>query len=234
MTRATFHLEAKQLLNRRSASLWLVSLVAVFTLSLSILGAPGPGILLDLLLIGGVVWLRRSGWRSLGFCRPKSWRKYLLLALLLSLLIQFLLAFALDPVIRFLTDTPIDLSPFDHLRGNLKALLTWLLIVWFLVVFIEEIIFRGFLMLELRRLLGDSQQGMFINLALTSVLFGLAHWYQGPSGILGTGFVGFLLGWIFIRNGFNLWLPILVHGFIDTIGLTLIYFNADQFLEQFW
>lgn len=149
-------------------------------------------------------------------------------------MIQFFSAVVFDPIIRYLTDSPIDLSPFDHLRGNLQALLTWLLIVWLLVVFVEEIIFRGFLMLELKRLLGDSRVGLLINLTLTSVLFGLAHWYQGPSGILGTGIVGFLLGWIFIRNGFNLWLPILVHGFIDTIGLTMIYLNADLFIDRLW
>ena len=118
------------------------------------------------------------------------------------------------------------------LRGNLKALLTWLLIVWFLVAFIEEIIFRGFLMMELKKLLGDKPGTPYLNLFLTSIVFGLAHWYQGPSGIVTTGIVGFLLGWIFMRYGFNLWLPILAHGFVDTIGLSMIYFNADLWLEK--
>ena len=67
---------------------------------------------------------------------------------------------------------------------------------------------------------------------ISSVLFGLAHWYQGKSGVLSTGIVGAVLGILFIASGFNLWLPILTHGFIDTVGLFLIYVNADKTLKE--
>jgi membrane protease YdiL (CAAX protease family) len=100
------------------------------------------------------------------------------------------------------------------------------------VVFLEEIIFRGYMMGEIARLIGTSQLALAVNLMLSSVLFGLAHWYQGKSGALSTGIIGALLGMLFITSGFNLWLPILTHGFIDTIGLLLVYLNADRFLKD--
>jgi membrane protease YdiL (CAAX protease family) len=40
------------------------------------------------------------------------------------------------------------------------------------------------------------------------------------------------MGILFIWSGYNLWLPILTHGFIDTVGLTMIYLNADKKLKQ--
>jgi uncharacterized protein len=54
----------------------------------------------------------------------------------------------------------------------------------------EEIVYRGFAMAALTRL------GIYswAVLLLTSVLFGLAHTYQGRSGVVGTGLMGLLLG----------------------------------------
>jgi uncharacterized protein len=74
--------------------------------------------------------------------------------------------------------------------------------------------------------------GTIINLAFGSVLFGIAHWYQGKSGALSTGLIGLLIGVIFVVGGYNLWLPILIHGFIDTFGLVLVYLNADRYLSD--
>ena len=106
------------------------------------------------------------------------------------------------------------------------------MIVWAVAVFVEEMLFRGFLMMELRRLLGDSRIGLATNLLLSSTLFGLAHWYQGVSGVIGTGVIGLILGYLFIRQSFNLWLPILVHGFLNTAGLILIYLDVDRYIER--
>jgi len=40
------------------------------------------------------------------------------------------------------------------------------------------------------------------------------------------------LSFLFIASGFNIWLPILTHGVVDTIGLFLIYINADKLLKE--
>lgn len=44
--------------------------------------------------------------------------------------------------------------------------------------------------------------------------------------------VGLLLGVLFIYTSFNLRLPILAHGFIDTILLAIIYLDKDQRLKR--
>ena len=40
--------------------------------------------------------------------------------------------------------------------------------------------------------------------------------------------VGFILGLIFLLSELNLWLVILVHGFIDTVQIILISLNKDS------
>ena len=60
----------------------------------------------------------------------------------------------------------------------------------------------------------------------------MAHWYQGKSGALSTGIISIFLGLIFIYNQFNLWLPIIVHGFIDTISIFIISLGYDKKLVK--
>lgn len=52
---------------------------------------------------------------------------------------------------------------------------------------------------------------------------GVGHWYQGVAGVWGSAVSGLLFGVLYLKGGRNLWLPILAHGFSDTIGLVLIY-----------
>ena len=125
-----------------------------------------------------------------------------------------------------------DHSALDIIRGNIKNLLLWLVIVWVFVALVEEIIFRGFLLTRLIDLFAIHRFGYALSLSLSSLLFGLSHWYQGKSGVVSTSFIGVLLGIILIWNKFNLWLPILTHGFIDTVGPILIYINADIKLKS--
>lgn len=218
-------------LDARGACLAFAGLVSVAIVVPSVAGSPGIGILLAMAVIGAVLWLRGRGLRELGFARPGNWPRTIALGIALGGLVQLASVMALEPLIERLTGMPLDLSAFDAIRGNAGALAAWLAIVWVLVVFTEEVIFRGFLMTELRKVLGERPAMLAANLAAMAVLFGLAHWYQGASGVLATGIVGLLLGIVFVRARFNLWLPILVHGFIDTVGLTLIYLNADHYLK---
>lgn len=219
---------------RRSVSILLVVALAAVTVGPAVLGAPGLSILLGLALIGGVLWRRREGPRALGFARPTRWGVTVGQAVLLGGALYLLSAAVVDPALEALTGTPLDLSAFEGLRGNLGALLMWLGIVWVLVVFVEEVIYRGFLMNELRRVLGDGLGGVAANLGVSSVLFGLVHWYQGPSGVLSSGLIGLALGVAFIRSGYRLWLPLLAHGVIDTLALGAIYSGVDRHLAALW
>jgi membrane protease YdiL (CAAX protease family) len=107
-----------------------------------------------------------------------------------------------------------------------------MLVVWLFVAPLEEVVFRGFLMSETARLLGTAPWATAINVVLGAVVFGLAHGYQGRSGVLSTGVAGALLGLVFVASGFDLWLAVLTHGFIDTVGIALIAVGADRALRR--
>jgi uncharacterized protein len=209
------------------AVLCIISGVVIAT---SVRGVPGIGVIAGMVIAGCVLVLRRHGLRAIGLTRPASWPRTLLLSVAFGVIIQLGSLMVLEPLVQRITASPVDVSVLDSIRGNFGALLLFLALVWVVVVFVEEMLFRGFLMTELRGLLGSGGIGLTVNLLLVSTVFGLAHWYQGPSGMLTTGLVGGALGLMFIRTGFNLWLPILVHGVINTVGLTLIYLNVDQYL----
>jgi membrane protease YdiL (CAAX protease family) len=210
-------------------------LVLIVTAAVVISGfkkQPGIGIIVAALVIAGGIWWQGTGLRGLGFFAPSNWTMTILLSIVLGAVIQLASTMVIEPLSDKLTNSSTDHSVFENLRGNLKNLLIWLLTVWVLVAFLEEIIFRGFLMSELANVFGNSAGAVILNLILSSVIFGLAHWYQGKSGTLSTAIVGVLMGLLFIWSRYNLWLPILTHGFIDTIGLTMIYLSLDKKLKR--
>jgi len=213
-------------------SLLILFVIAAVVIVTSFKRVPGIGATTALAVIGVVVWLRGDGLIELGLAAPENWGRTVIWALLFGIAIQFFSTTLLEPFSDKVTKSSTDHSLFENLRGNLKFFLFLLATVWVLVAFAEEVIFRGYIMGEIAALIGASKPALAINVILSSILFGLAHWYQGKSGALSTGIVGALLGVMFIASGFNLWLPILTHGFVDTVGLFLIYLNADKILKE--
>ncbi|MBN2548510.1 MAG: CPBP family intramembrane metalloprotease [Anaerolineales bacterium] len=212
-------------------------LLLVVSLALVVSGGkrqPGIGILFALAAIGLLAWGKGLRLASFGIYPLTDMLRTVLLGLLSGVMISLVGNLLIEPLANRLTNSTIDLGLFDPLRGNLKLLLVALVGVWLTVPLIEELIFRGYLMMQLEAILGDSHAARLLNLVYTSLIFGLAHWYQGKSGALSTGLLGTLLGLLMICSGFNLWLPMLAHGFIDTLGLILIYLNADRILKVKW
>lgn len=77
----------------------------------------------------------------------------------------------------------------------------------------EEITFRGLLLLTLAVALPTTTPGLVLVL-VAAALFGVAHWYQGRAGIIGTGVLGALLAVAYLVTG-SLLLPIVLHTLID-------------------
>lgn len=210
----------------------IVLLVSVLLAVSGLKKMPGIGIFSALALGTALLLVRGENLTALGFRTPESWVSTVLLGLLLGIGIQLLGEVLIEPLSERLTGTHHDYSLLENIRGNWKALLQWLVMVWLLVAFLEEAIFRGFLMTELGRAIGYSTGALVLNVVLTSTVFGLAHGYQGRAGILSTGVVGAVLAVIFILSDFNLWLAIFTHGFIDTIGLVMLALGANQTVRK--
>jgi len=76
---------------------------------------------------------------------------------------------------------------------------------------------------QLERLVGRLRGGMLLAALLGGAAFGLMHASQGLSGVLLTGVVGVLFGYVYLRSGRNLWAMIVAHGLIDTWGVATLY-----------
>ncbi len=214
-------------LNRISiAVIAAVLLVAISTL-------PNQGVFIGwgFLLIALLLCVRQGSFAEIGFARPQSWPKTLAHGLGLAVVLQTAFVVVIDPLVERLTGSAVDISMLDPMRGNLVNYLIMLLVGWVIGGFLEEMLFRGYLLKRLKIVFGDGPITVAVATLLPAVAFGLAHSYQGPAGMISTGLMGLMLGVIFVWNGYNLWLPILVHGFVDMVGLTLIYFDVDRWLN---
>ena len=73
----------------------------------------------------------------------------------------------------------------------------------------EEILYRGFVLVVLTPLLGTVGA-----VAVSSIVFGLGHAYQGVGGFAKTSAVGFALAGLTLLSG-SLWIPMVVHAALD-------------------
>ena len=127
---------------------------------------------------------------------------------------------------------PYDLSSLVDIKGNLAGYLILMLIVWVFAAFGEEFLFRGYYMKALAGLLGNTNKAWLFSALGTSIYFGVSHAYQGTVGIISVFLWSLCISILFNRNRNNLLLLVLIHGFNDTIGITLLYLNKyDVFSE---
>ncbi len=173
------------------------------------------------------LWLRKEGWRSLGFSRPKSWLKTILTGLGVGLGLQ-LLSFVTEPIIARLTGSPADLSQFNEITGNPTLFFIYFGLIWTLAAFGEEIAYRGLIVTRMAQLFGSTQTSLIVAVILSSIVFGIGHYYKGPAGMIDSGISGLTFGFVYILSGRNLWLSIFAHGFTDTFGLLYFYFGFNQ------
>ncbi len=107
--------------------------------------------------------------------------------------------------------------------GNVHFLLISLAVAWTLAAFGEEFVYRGYLLTRVAQALGDGSRAWLGALALTSILFGVGHGYQGLSGMISAGLGGLVFGALYLATGRNLWVSVIAHGTTDTVGFLLLY-----------
>ena len=173
------------------------------------------------------VRLREGRWSAIGFKRPESWAPILLIALAAAALRICLGDFVIEPLTGRFWPAPIAPAGANEITGNPKVALVALLIVWTFAAFGEEISYRGYLIRRGADVGSRSTAANWIAMLVVSILFGYGHYYKGTSGIIDSGAAGLILGSAYLLSGRNLWVPILAHGFIDTVGVIAAFFGFD-------
>jgi len=177
------------------------------------------------LLVFGVVslWLRGEGARAVGLAFRPDWGRTLLLGSGVGIGYQGFSLYVAEPAIARLTGKLPDVSLFAPLAGNVHFLLISLAVAWTLAAVGEEFVYRGYLLTRIARGLGDTPRVWLGALAVTTILFGVGHRYQGASGMISAGLGGLAFGLLYLATGRNLWVAVIAHGTMDTLGFLLLF-----------
>lgn len=132
------------------------------------------------------------------------------------------------PVQNHLLHDTRNVDSFASVHGNFPNLLLFLLLAWTLAAVIEEIAFRGFFQNRIISLFSNRRLGIVIAVLLTSVLFGVMHTEQGAVGIIVTAVDSVFFSVIRYRYQ-SVWACVLVHGFLNTIGLVAFFFAGPLY-----
>ena len=117
---------------------------------------------------------------------------------------------------------------FKDVVGNLSLFLFVMPFIWIFAAFGEEFFYRGFLMTKIARAFGQGRSAWVAAVLIQAFLFGLAHSYQGPAGMVGTGLTGLIYGFATLAFGRSLLPAMITHGAIDMLGFSLLYFGLME------
>ena len=178
----------------------------------------------ELLLLGWIsLRVRRLRWCDVGLTRYRSWPVTLAIGVGLGALLETFQLTVTQPILSRLLGRQPDLELFRMLTGNLKMTALFIVLSWTLAAFGEEMVWRGYLMNRVADVFGRGRAAWVASLVIVSVVFGLAHGYQGLTGWIEEAIAGLALGLMYLRTGRNLLVPILAHGVADTIDMVLLY-----------
>lgn len=167
--------------------------------------------------------LRGVAWRALGFAAPPAWPRALALGAAAGAAMFALEFFGTQELLAALTGEYPDLHEFAALVGNLPLLLLLLAANFVLAALGEELVWRGFALSRVAELLGGSRAAWAAALVAVNAGFGLAHLYQGPTGVIETALGGLLLGALYLAAGRNLAIPMAAHFTSNAIDFLVIY-----------
>jgi membrane protease YdiL (CAAX protease family) len=101
--------------------------------------------------------------------------------------------------------------------------------LWFLLSltagFCEELLYRGFLPAYLVYIFPGIP--FFVAIVIAAALFGLGHIYQKLTGVLGTGIMGLLFGFLYFFTG-SLYLSMVLHALFD---IRLLFIDVPRIVD---
>jgi membrane protease YdiL (CAAX protease family) len=216
------------LVAHHTITIWANMAAAAWGVTLPDLPLFKQAYLLFALTLALLLWLKLRGetWESIGLKDLHLRHVGLGIALFVAVVLYSVIAQqALDQLIRDLTGAGPNKAAalFKAMEGNTALFLFLLPLTWLFAGFGEEVFYRGYLMTRFAQFMGETRSAWIIALFMQAALFGAAHWYQGPTGVVGTAIIGLFMGAATLMWGRNLWPAIIAHALIDTLGFTLLY-----------
>lgn len=209
--------------------------IVLFSLIIT-LALPGLGVLFAFvaLLVYMLIGDRRKKFESVGFNKPKNWISLILITLVFGIILELGFQSIVEPVIEKAWGSNLDLSNLEGIKGDPLNYILLLSIGWLVGGFLEEVLFRGFLLDRISQLFNNRKLGNILAILITSTVFGLAHMYQGYPGVIATGLISVILGVVYVNSKKVLWYSIFIHGFNNTVGITIIFLDLEKSVSSFF
>lgn len=191
----------------------------------------GNGLFAPLSALLVLVWAWRSHtpWREIGYVRPRSWARTLVIGIVFGIAFKLLMKAIVMPL---LGAPPIN-QAFHYLAGNTAALPGAIYAMIVVAGFGEETLFRGFMFERFGKLFGTAVWARILIVLLTALWFGLDHYsLQGLPGVEQATIFGLVFGTIFAVTG-RIWMLIIAHAAFDLTALAIIYLDIESAVAQF-
>jgi membrane protease YdiL (CAAX protease family) len=211
----------------------LVALLGLVLVPTTAYYTPVLSDLVGAVLASALVWAEPgSPLRDLGLMLPRELWQALGIGIAIGVALFLANRLLLTPLLEYISGERRNLSSFDYLRGNLRALFALLPQIWINAGVCEEIVYRAYMITRTEKLVGNFRLAGLVSILLSAVVFGISHWYQGVVGMLITGMIGLALGVVFLLQARNLWTNIAAHIIADTVSLSFISLNWDRPLDH--
>jgi membrane protease YdiL (CAAX protease family) len=172
-------------------------------------------------IVTPIWYVRKNGYSlsSLGIKNMKSLKEGVLgivfggALLVANLLVSLLIGFAFG-----VPDTEVGFFVVE----TLFEVALWVILMFAVVGFSEELLFRGFLQRRIELYFNNrrSNPGLYA-LIITSFIFALIH--LDPFGLLNRFVLGLILGYLAQRRNYSIMAPTMAHGFNNAAVIVLVF-----------
>ena len=175
----------------------------------------------------GVLWLYlrlyRQNFNNIGFRFSDLTLKSFFIGGAIGLAYAAMQFWAIAPLIDITFHfKPANFHDFDYIKHSVVNYLLLLLLAAVLVIPYEEIVFRGFMLSKIKQLMGTSKWAFAISGLITSILFALYHYQEGPASVISIFIFAVFITWLYKVFKGNLWYLIFFHLLYDVFMLTAI------------
>jgi len=195
------------------------------------------GILAILIIIAGnfviaplsailvLTWTKISNtqWREIGYVRPRSWIKTIVIGILFGVVFKFVMKAAVMP----LFGAPPMNQAYQFVAGNSAVVPVMVYTIIIVAGFGEETFYRGWMFERLGKLFGKSGAAKISIVLITTILFASVHYpEQGLPGVEQAFCTGLVFGSIFAITG-QIFLLMIAHAAFDLTALWIIYYRLE-------
>lgn len=173
-----------------------------------------------------LVWARwsQTPWRQLGYRSHSGWPSTVVAGVAIGFASKIVMKSIVMPLLHA---DPIN-HAYHYLVGNTAALPATVYLMIVGAGFGEETLFRGYMFERFGRLIGTGAGAKVTTVAITSVLFGLAHYpVQGLPGAQQGTIMGLVFGTIFALTH-KIWIPMIAHAAFDLTALAIIFWDVES------